>query len=1761
MRRASVACLLVLLAASGEETSAQSQTGITQWQFESVAAAPTTCPPGLNLVGFDHDPAGNPILAWQQDCTLSGAPPRVFWARKAGGTWPAHEYISDRRYQGGGDGDVNHALIVLPGDGTPILVFTAPGASNELNTYSVNLDASLSGAASVYLENLAGAQTGVTAAYAPAAEAIATATGGGQLATGFYFTNDLGSVRINGATVSTTQVYRPRVAFAVAPDTSQHLLWSTGTTLYYTTRAPRAPAFQTRTLYTSLEKLGGEVKLTIDGSGVLHALVRGYDPDSSFDGGTLVYFNSTDNGVTWSTPEYIDPFDAVPANPGVHANISLAVDASGVPAVTYWKSQQQLIYARRDGAGGTWTRSVVATRPNVTASRTAFVDFDATGNPVVAYFDQPSNRLLLARPVPQGVVVPVDLALTGVVSPATMAGGGPLTYTLTVENQGTTTVTNATLALHVPPGVTLGTATPATPTPGVWSIASLPAYTTTTIVVSATAPLLEGDVVATATIGSRATDADPTDDAVVLPAAVRNLACFVPTSGLAGLFRGDRNADNDIASEADGVAKGGVSYTPAAVGDGFLVNGTDGVVSVQANNENAFYPGTGSFTVQAFVRTTSAQPQMVASRYECVSPYCGLTTWYLQITNGFPNVFVRDRAGTSLSVIGTKAVNDGAMHHVGFVIDRAASALRLYIDGVRDTSQPFTLGDMSHDIPRTTPLLIGAFQQTNGTLFRYFNGVIDELAIARRAYSDAEMAQIAAILSGAACAVLPAPGSGADVAAALSVTPIDVAASGAIEYVLRATNLGAGTANAVSLTHQLPAGAALVSAIPPGQPAGPDTSTYAVGPLAGGASAWVVVQATAPPAPGPATSTVTTSSASDGNATNDTASATVVVTRGACILVPVGLVANWPLNGTLADLVGPHAGVLRGTATFIPGRVSAGLALRLDGAGSVEVPDAAGLRPAQFTLGAWVSPEFQAPGVPLAILSKGSSDTDPLLPAGAYTWWLGAVDGLASFSVRQGAGTITLQGRTDISGDWHHVAASYDGTTVRLYVDGVEEDTRVLTLPLHYDTGSVPLVIGDLTGTGSSQRFFGLVDDVTLHGRALGPTEVQALVNGPSASCLANTAPTLAQPADRVNAQGDSVVLQLQATDANADPLTFAAVNLPPGLTIDPSYGLINGTVTTRGVYTVTIYATDGIDVAQATFTWTVQGNSPPNLTSGFPPIDREGAAVSRALKTLVNASDPDNDPLTFTVTGLPPGLSFSNATGLVTGTLPYGTAGTYPVVISADDGAGGTAAVTVTWTVQPQIPLLIDVVEAVVVVDATAVLPSVFIDVPEAVTVADAVQVTPAVFIDLAEQVSVDDQLAVTPATVIDVVEQVTVSDSAALAPAVFISVDERVAVQDTLAPAVFTRIVVQERIAVTDAVMALPRVRVVVMEPITVADGVQARLPLHVRVVEQVAVSDTTMVLPPLHLTVAEQIAVTDVAVAKPSVRLAVVERVAVSDSAVLRPALRVAVLERVAVTDGMAARPPVRVAVPEPVRVVDVARVAVGPNRPPVALAKPVTAPAGASCVATVLPSMVDNGSFDPDGDPIALSLLPPGPFSRGRTNVQLTVTDSHGLASTTASTVTVADGIKPVVSASLTRVGPRAASTYLVTYTASDNCAPPPAVTAVMTAPVATGFSTQIVNLPNATTTFIFFDRRRRTIQGFGPRAQVQQLVAQIAAGGGVPVVSGQVVALRATPSWAGLYQYQFVNGVLVAMATPERQLTVQATDASGNTSTAIAYPVP
>ncbi|MER5638551.1 putative Ig domain-containing protein [Kitasatospora sp. NPDC002227] len=86
---------------------------------------------------------------------------------------------------------------------------------------------------------------------------------------------------------------------------------------------------------------------------------------------------------------------------------------------------------------------------------------------------------------------------------------------------------------------------------------------------------------------------------------------------------------------------------------------------------------------------------------------------------------------------------------------------------------------------------------------------------------------------------------------------------------------------------------------------------------------------------------------------------------------------------------------------------------------------------------------------------------------------------------------------------------------------------------------------------------------------------------------------TAANPGAQTGTTGTAASLQLAGTDSDpAQSLSWTATGLPAGLTVSAT-GLVSGTPTAAGTYTVTVTATDTTGAAgSATFTWTVASGS-----------------------------------------------------------------------------------------------------------------------------------------------------------------------------------------------------------------------------------------------------------------------------------------------------------------------------------------------------------------------------------------------------------------------------------------------------------------------------------------------------------------------------------------------------------------------------------------
>ena len=176
------------------------------------------------------------------------------------------------------------------------------------------------------------------------------------------------------------------------------------------------------------------------------------------------------------------------------------------------------------------------------------------------------------------------------------------------------------------------------------------------------------------------------------------------------------------------------------------------------------------------------------------------------------------------------------------------------------------------------------------------------------------------------------------------------------------------------------------------------------------------------------------------------------------------------------------------------------------------------------------------------------------------------------------------------------------------------------------------------------------------------------------------TPPALTNPGSQTNNEGDTVSVTVTAVDADAG--TFNAVGLPRGLTIDSNSGVISGVIDpcAAGSYAVTVTASDDGFVGSTLFVWTVNDTTPPALTSPGNQTSNEGDTVS------VTVTAVDADPGTFSAVGLPAGLSIDANSGVISGTIGLGGAGSYAVTVTASDN-GFVGSASFTWTVNDSTP------------------------------------------------------------------------------------------------------------------------------------------------------------------------------------------------------------------------------------------------------------------------------------------------------------------------------------------------------------------------------------------------------------------------------------------------------------------------------------------
>jgi hypothetical protein len=221
--------------------------------------------------------------------------------------------------------------------------------------------------------------------------------------------------------------------------------------------------------------------------------------------------------------------------------------------------------------------------------------------------------------------------------------------------------------------------------------------------------------------------------------------------------------------------------------------------------------------------------------------------------------------------------------------------------------------------------------------------------------------------------------------------------------------------------------------------------------------------------------------ASDGQATSGIATATITVVSA----VPANaLIAAYGFNegagAVLNDRSGRgHTGTIAGATWAGAGRY--GGALAFDGVNDwVTVNDTAALDlTTGLTLEAWVNPSAVSSW--RGVLTKEQ-------PGGLAYALYGANGASRPAGFADIGGEIEIGATANLAIDvWTHVAVTYDGTILRIFVNGAQVSTRAQTGAITTSTGA--LRIG---GNGIWGEFFqGRIDEIRIYNRALTLAEIQ----------------------------------------------------------------------------------------------------------------------------------------------------------------------------------------------------------------------------------------------------------------------------------------------------------------------------------------------------------------------------------------------------------------------------------------------------------------------------------------------------------------------------------------------------------------------------------------------------------------------------------------------------------------------------------------------
>ncbi len=395
--------------------------------------------------------------------------------------------------------------------------------------------------------------------------------------------------------------------------------------------------------------------------------------------------------------------------------------------------------------------------------------------------------------------------------------------------------------------------------------------------------------------------------------------------------------------------------------------------------------------------------------------------------------------------------------------------------------------------------------------------------------------------------------------------------------------------------------------------------------------------------------------------------------------VPVGLVAAYSFDegsgGLVNDASGNgHLGTISG-ATWTTGHFGGALSFNGTNA-SVDLGGLGTFYQSGFTLEAWVQKQTASKNDVAVLGSWTSSGAGPML-------WVDHVATRYQLTLgNNGLSGYLDSGHNPIAGQWQHLAATFDGTTARFYIDGVLVASRAVSLPV----GSSNTWRIGAYGASPTGFFDGLIDNVRVYDHALTVGQIDTDMNVPVTVVVPppDTTPPSAPGTLTATAGASSAALSWGAATDNVgvtkyDVYRSTTAGFTPSVAnriAQPTGTSYSDTGLAAGTYHYKVAAEDaagniGAASNEATATVAPPDTTPPTVSITAP---SGGSSVNGLVTVTANASDNQSVAgVQFRVDGHDVGAEDTASPYSVVWDTRGELNGSHTLTAVARDGAGNT--------------------------------------------------------------------------------------------------------------------------------------------------------------------------------------------------------------------------------------------------------------------------------------------------------------------------------------------------------------------------------------------------------------------------------------------------------------------------------------------------------